>query len=94
MKKKTTAKGTGRDDDHESRVRDAFDAFLGKHGEGLDEPGQGLLQRLRDAASRRDRERLREHLTEARERHGWLYRELASHPQLATLLDELALWGF
>jgi hypothetical protein len=49
---------------------------------------------LRDAASRKDREGLREHLTEAKERHGWLYRELAAHPELATLLDELALWGF
>jgi hypothetical protein len=90
----TTKDDTGRDDAHESRVHEAFDSFLGRHGKGLDEDGHGLLQQMRDAAAQKDQERLREHLTEARERHGWLYRELAAHPQLATLLDELALWGF
>jgi hypothetical protein len=82
------------DDDHASRVRQAFDSFLDGRAENLDAHGQGLIDRLRDAAANRDREGLREHLTEAKERHGWLYRELAAHPQLATLLDELALWGF
>jgi len=32
-------------------------------------------------------------LKELRDQHGWLYRELASHPRLANLLDELALLG-
>ncbi len=90
----TTKDDTGRDEAHESRVREAFDSFLGRHGKRLDEDGHGLLRQMRDAAARKDPERLREHLTEARDRHGWLYRELAAHPQLATLLDELALWGF
>jgi len=84
----------GDDGNHESRVRKAFDSFLDGRSENLDAHGQGLLDRMRDAASRKDREGLREHLAEAKERHGWLYRELAAHPQLATLLDELALWGF
>jgi hypothetical protein len=82
------------DDPHRVRVNDAFDAFADQHGDRLDAPGQGLLDRLRSAATDRDRERLRAHLTEAKEKHGWLYRELAEHPALATLLDELALWGF
>jgi hypothetical protein len=82
------------DDAHASRVREAFDSFLDGRAENLDAHGQGLIDRLRDAAASRDREGLREHLAEAKERHGWLYRELAAHPQLATLLDELALWGF
>jgi len=85
---------SGGDAGHESRVREAFDSFLGGRSEGLDPHGQGLLDRMRDAASRKDREMLRGHLTEAREKHGWLYRELAAHPELSTLLDELALWGF
>ena len=85
---------TRRDEAHETRVQDAFDSFVERHGERLDEDGHGLLERMREAASKKDQERLREHLTEARERHGWLYRELAAHPQLATVLDELALWGF
>lgn len=85
---------TGRDPEHETRVHDAFDSFVDRHGPRLDEEGHGLLQRMREAASQKNQDRLREHLTEARERHGWLYRELAAHPKLATLLDELALWGF
>lgn len=83
-----------RDEAHETRVQDAFDSFVDRHGERLDEDGHGLLERMREAASRKDQQRLREHLTEAKERHGWLYRELAAHPKLATVLDELALWGF
>ncbi len=82
------------DDPHRVRVNDAFDSFADRHGDRLDAPGQGLLDRLRSAAADKDRERLRAHLTEAKEKHGWLYRELAEHPALATLLDELALWGF
>lgn len=81
-------------DPHRVRVNDAFDSFADRHGGRLDAPGQGLLDRMRSAAADRDRERLRAHLTEAKESHGWLYRELAEHPALATLLDELALWGF
>jgi hypothetical protein len=82
------------DDSHRARVDKAFDSFVDRHGERLDEQGHGLLERMRAAAAERDPERLREHLTEAKEQHGWLYRELAEHPKLATLLDELALWGF
>jgi hypothetical protein len=85
---------TATDDPHRVRVNEAFDSFADRHGDRLDAPGQGLLDRLRSAAADRDRERLREHLAEAKEKHGWLYRELAEHPALATLLDELALWGF
>jgi len=84
----------GSDPGHESRVREAFDAFASQHGARLDAEGRGLLDQLREAASRRDPDRVREHLAEAKQRHGWLYRELAEHPALATLLDELALWGF
>ena len=85
---------TGRDKSHEKRVDEAFDSFLGQHGERLDANGHSLLGQMRDAASQKSQDRLREQLTEAKERHGWLYRGLASHPTLATLLDELALWGF
>jgi len=81
-------------DPHRLRVDEAFDSFADRHGDRLDAPGQGLLDRMRAAAAERDSERLRQHLTEAKEKHGWLYRELAEHPALATLIDELALWGF
>jgi hypothetical protein len=85
---------SSRDDPHAQRVQGAFDSFLGRHGARLDREGRTLVDDMREAASRRDRERLRTQLGEAKERHGWLYQELAAHPELATLLDELALWGF
>jgi len=80
--------------DHESRVQEAFDAFHEKLGERLDGTARESVERLRAAAAEKDAEKLREHLGEVKERHGWLYRELAEHPAIATLLDELALWGF
>lgn len=81
-------------DEHAERVREAFDAFHEKVGERLDARARESVERLRHAAAGKDAEKLREHLGEVKERHGWLYRELAEHPAIATLLDELALWGF
>jgi hypothetical protein len=81
-------------DDHESRVRDAFDAFHEKVGARLDGAARETVDGIRDAAAAKDSASLRQRLGEVKERHGWLYRELAEHPQIATLLDELALWGF
>ena len=49
--------------------------------------------KLRQAAADRNGEALRTGLKDLRDRHGWLYRELATHPELANLLDELALIG-
>jgi hypothetical protein len=81
-------------DDHSARVQEAFDSFHQKLGDRLDSGARESVERLREAAASRDAEKLREHLGEVREQHGWLYRELAEHPAIATLLDELALWGF
>ncbi len=81
-------------DDHAARVHESFDALHAKVGDRLDEASRAAVERLRAAASEKDAAALRKHLTELRESHGWLYNELASHPQVATLLDELALLGF
>jgi hypothetical protein len=81
-------------DDHSARVQEAFDSFHQKLGGRLDSDARESVERLREAAAQRDADKLREHLGEVKERHGWLYRELAEHPGIATLLDELALWGF
>ena len=67
--------------DHETRVRDAFDSLHRTNGQ-------------REAADRRDRDTHRRELTAVQEKHGWLYRELAEHPELSNILNELALWGF
>ncbi|HKF42244.1 MAG TPA: hypothetical protein VKG01_04015 [Thermoanaerobaculia bacterium] len=80
--------------EHEARVHEAFDAFHEKVGARLDGDARESLDRIREAAADRDPERMREHMTQVQEEHGWLYRELAQHPAIANLLDELALWGF
>jgi hypothetical protein len=79
---------------HEARVQEAFDAFHEKLGGRLDGEARESVEKIRDAAAEKDAEKLREHMTAIQEHHGWLYRELAEHPAIATLLDELALWGF
>jgi hypothetical protein len=81
-------------DDHSARVREAFDSFHQKVADRLDSEARESVEKLREAAASKDAEKVREHMGEVRERHGWLYRELAEHPEIATLLDELALWGF
>jgi len=81
-------------DDHASRVHASFDALHEKVGGQLDAASRTAIEKVRVAAADRDRDALRARMEELRDRHGWLYKELAAHPQVATLLDELALWGF
>lgn len=83
--------GTG---DHEARIRDAFVSLREKLGRRLDPEAGEYVRRLRESATRKDAEGLRRHMSEVREKHSWLYQELAEHPEIANLLDELALWGF
>ena len=81
-------------DDHSARLKEAFDSFNRKLEDRLDSDTRASVEKLREAAARRDADKVREHMGEVKEQHGWLYRELAEHPEIATLLDELALWGF
>ena len=88
-----TDRPTPSTEDHESRVADSFDALHRQVDERLDSSGREALSKIRAAASSKDTAALKAHLDELRERHGWLYTELAAHPQIAVLLDELALMG-
>jgi hypothetical protein len=81
------------DRDHAARVRESFDAFHEKVGPKLDDDSRAAMEQVRTAATDRNGAALRTGLKDLRDRHGWLYRELATHPQLANLLDELALIG-
>lgn len=80
-------------DEHESRVHESFDSLHAQVGDRMDDAGREALDRLRTAAAARNGEALRSGLKSLRDEHGWLYRELAEHPRLANLLDELALLG-
>jgi hypothetical protein len=80
-------------DDHASRVHASFDALHEKVGPKLDDASRAAIERVKSAAVSKDADALRAHVGELKERHGWLYKELATHPQIANLLDELALLG-
>jgi hypothetical protein len=81
------------DRNHRSRVSESFDALQAKVGSRLDDAGRDAIQRIQAAAEAKDTAALKSHLADLRERHGWLYTELAEHPRVAQLLDELALFG-
>lgn len=80
-------------DDHASRVHQSFDDLHEKVGHRLDAAGREAIEKVRAAAASRDAAALKEGLAQLQEGHGWLYKELATHPRLAILLDELALLG-
>ena len=82
------------DDGHEARVNDAFDELSSKLGDRAEGPAGDALARVREAATRRDAEAARAGLTAVQVEHGWLWEEMTQHPRVASLIDELALWGF
>jgi hypothetical protein len=82
------------DPGHEGRVHAAFDSLHESLGPRVGPDERETLERVREAALRRDAGSVRDGLSAVRERHGWLWEEMAKHPQLASLIDELSLWGF
>jgi hypothetical protein len=82
-----------RPEDHDARVQASFDSFHETVDPKLSPDAREAMAKLRQAASDRNGEALRTGLKDLRDRHGWLYRELAAHPRVAALLDELALIG-
>jgi hypothetical protein len=76
------------------RVAEAFEDLHQALGDSLPHPARESLEKLRDAVAAQDAERARQHLLEVKEKHGWLYTQLAEHPEVAALINELAIWGF
>lgn len=82
------------DPGHAERVQEAFDALHADLGDRVGDEAKEELDRLREAAARRAGGEVRERLEAVRESRGWLYAEMVAHPKIASLIDELALWGF
>jgi len=80
--------------EHEERVNRAFDALHEGLGDRLSEADRETVERLRAAAAGRDAEGMKNHLRSMQESDSWLYRELTAHPDVAALINELAVWGF
>ena len=81
-------------DEKDGRIREAFDSVRRDLDARLGDEERAAVDRLHAAAAEGDAARTREELASVKERHGWLYEELVKHPSLATVVDELALWGF
>ena len=80
--------------DRKGRVAEAFRDLHQTLGDSLPHPARESLEKLRDAVAEQDAERARRHLLQVKEEHGWLYTQLANHPEVAALINELAIWGF
>ena len=80
-------------DEHEERVRAAFDDLGAKLGDRVTPEARATVESLRAAALEKDAESLRGHLDNLKEKHGWLWEELSAHPRVAALVNELALMG-
>ncbi len=78
----------------DDRVKRAFDDLHERLGDRPTEEERERLSRLREAAAAGDAAGMRDELARVKERHGWIYEELARHPDVAALVNELALWGF
>lgn len=81
------------DEAHEERVRAAFDDLGARLGDRATPEARASVENLRAATLEKDAPRLREHIDEMKERHGWLWEELIAHPRVAALVNELALMG-
>ena len=82
--------GAGR----QGRVSEAFKAFHQALPNPLPDPARDSLEKLREAVAAKDAARVREHLQDVKEKHGWLYTRLAEHPEIAAMINEMAIWGF
>ncbi len=80
-------------DEHQERVRAAFDDFGAKLGDRVSPEARATVDSLRDAALEKDAASVRGHVDALKERHGWLWEELTAHPRVAALVNELALFG-
>jgi ubiquinone biosynthesis protein UbiJ len=80
-------------DEHQERVRAAFDDLGEKLGDRVSPEARTTVESLRAAALEKDAARLRGHLDDLKQRHGWLWEELSAHPRVAAIVNELALMG-
>ncbi len=80
-------------DNHAERVTGAFGSLEQSLGTRLSE-AEERLRPIREAALRRDRSKVEEHLAATKHESNWLYEELIKHPQIARILEELNIMGF
>jgi hypothetical protein len=80
-------------DDHSDAVHAAFDDLHEKLGDRATPEAKARVEALREATLAQDGARVKAHLEAMKESQGWLWTELTSHPRVAALVNELALFG-
>jgi len=75
------------------RIHEAFDDLDASLGERGTPEARASVEKLRSAVLIGDAALVRDHLSDVKVRHGWLYTELTLHPRIAKLVNELALMG-
>jgi signal transduction histidine kinase len=74
-------------------VAAAFDDLDAKLGDRATPEARASIEGLRAATLEKDAARLRAQLDDVKEKHGWLWEELTTHPRVTALVNELALMG-
>jgi hypothetical protein len=85
--------GEASPESHEERVKAAFDDLGAKLGDRATPETRASVENLRAATLDKDAARLRAQLDDVKEKHGWLWEELTTHPRVTALVNELALMG-
>jgi hypothetical protein len=81
------------DPDHAERVSGAFSSLEQKLGPRFTEEEQ-RVHGIREAAMRRDRREVEQHLAATKRESSWLYDELMKHPEISAIMRELSIMGF
>ena len=81
------------DNDHAERVNGAFGSLEKKLGDRFSKEAD-RVQKIREAALKRDRASVEKHLADTKHESNWLYEELAKHPGISAILRELSIMGF
>ena len=75
-------------------VRKAFDAMHQSVADKVSETEKANLIAIKEAAASQDNEKLQGHLEKTKSESNWLYEELMKHPEVSSILRELAIMGF
>ncbi len=75
-------------------VRKAFDAMHQSVADKVSEAEKAHLIAIKEAAVTQDSKKLKGHLETTKSESNWLYEELMKHPEVSSILRELAIMGF
>ena len=87
------SRDTDRDREYANRIAGAFGSFEKKLGERFTKEEERVIG-IREAALKGDKAELEKHLAKTKSETSWLYEELMKHPEISSIMRELAIMGF